>query len=406
VYPNFRYFIYDIFGIDIPILNVLQMYGFFLAMAFFAAGTWLTIELKRREKAGLLSGIPETITLKPASILDYALNFLVGFLIGFKLVYYATHAESIVGGGDFLFSATGDLWTGLLLGVVFIGFKYFETSNIKTETTLERIVMPHERVSDIVIIAAISGIVGAKILFHIEYFGQFINDPINQFFSLSGVTVYGGLIGGFLAVSYYLKLKKIPYQQMLDVCAPALFLAYGIGRLACHCSGDGCWGIDNPDPNPGFLPNWLWACDYENSVSNMVGDVKYKIIPDCNGMLALSATGKPEDGYCTALITPVFPTPLYEALACLLVFFPILVLLRKKIQHIPMLLFGIYLMLNGFERFMIEFIRVNERYSVMGMRLSMSQFIAIAIFMAGVVMVAVLLRRQKMTGNDGMTGNA
>ena len=127
---------------------------------------------------------------------------------------------------------------------------------------------PHHLIGDITIIAAISGLVGAKIFALIEDLPTFFADPVGTFFSGSGLAIYGGLIGGFVGVSIYLKKKQIPVVHVLDAVAPALIIAYGIGRLGCHFSGDGDWGIVNTLAQPSwwFLPDWLWAYDYPQNV--------------------------------------------------------------------------------------------------------------------------------------------
>src|SRR5690606_36665424 len=66
------------------------------------------------------------------------------------------------------------------------------------------------------------------------------------------------------------------------------------------------------------------------------------------------------EGYCTHLVPGVFPTPLYETIMCLLLF-AALWWLRKRIS-LPGVLFSVYLIMNGVERFLIEKIRVNEPF--------------------------------------------
>jgi phosphatidylglycerol:prolipoprotein diacylglycerol transferase len=76
-----------------------------------------------------------------------------------------------------------------------------------------------------------------------------------------------------------------------------------------------------------------------------------------------------------------------------LAIFGFLVVLNQKIQNKPALLFSIYMIFNGLERFFIEFVRVNERYTLMGMTLSMSQFIAIAILLVGLIMTFLFSKK-------------
>lgn len=396
MYPDFQYVVYDFFGINVPGLSAVKVYGFWLAMAFFSSAAYLTYELKRREKAGLMKGFPETvITGTPASVVDMFSNGLFGFVLGWKVLYFLMNAATIKDGMSFMFSLEGNWLVGALLGAGFAFWKYWEMKKqqLPEPVTSQVVVMPHERVSDLVILAAISGIAGAKVFFILEELPAFFKDPFGMFFSASGLAVYGGLIGGFFAVSFYIRRIGIDYRQMLDVAAPAIMLAYAVGRLGCHFSGDGCWGIVNELPNPGFLPDWLWAYDYPNSVSNG-GAPEFRVLDDCNGMLALAPDGNPHEGFCTRLVKPVFPTSVYECVTCLSLF-GVLAWLSPKLQHRTMLIFGIYMVMNGTERFLIEMIRVNQKYTMLGIHASQAQFIAIGIFSLGLALCAWVLWGKK-----------
>ena len=154
---------------------------------------------------------------------------------------------------------------------------------------------------------------------------------------------------------------------MADSVAPALMLAYAIGRIGCQLSGDGCWGIPNILPKPhwlAFLPDWMWAFNFPHNVIN-----HGILIPGCVG------------NFCRALDQPVFPTSFYETVICT-VFFLILWSLRKKLST-PGLLFSIYLLLNGIERFFIELIRVNIKYNFIGIQATQAQLIAVILIITG-----------------------
>ena len=81
---------------------------------------------------------------------------------------------------------------------------------------------------------------------------------------------------------------------------------------------------------------------------------------------------------------PVFPTPLYELLMGLLIFF-ILWKLRKRFD-IPLSIFSIYLILNGIERFLIEQIRVNSTYNWGWLQPTQAEIIAVCISLCGVLL--------------------
>ncbi len=125
-------------------------------------------------------------------------------------------------------------------------------------------------------------------------------------------------------------------------------------------------------PKPGFLgflPDWFFAYDFPHNV-NETG-VRLANCADLQ--------------YCNHLPVPVFPTSLYEIIICLILF-GILWMLRKKIK-VPGLLFGIYLVFNGLERFMIERIRVNVKMHFLGIEMTQAQLISFAIILGGIAMI-------------------
>lgn len=396
MYPNLRYAFYDIFGLDIPFLALVQSYGFFLALTFVGCGVALSLDLRRREQLELLKGIEKEVEVgKPLANSDLIFNAVLGFIFGFKGIYALVNPQFFVGEDARVYLTSlehGYWWGGLLVAGYFVFSKYSEKKKeleqYPTLQTIKETIMPHQLVSDIVIIAAISGIVGAKLLYmtEVEYttFEVFMQD----FFSGSGLSVYGGFILAFFVVSYYLRTKKIPLNQMVDACAPAMILGTGLGRLGCHFSGDGDWGDPNHYPKPwSWLPDWLWGYTYPNNVIN-----EGVPLVDC---------GYPESfgNHCFALPTPVFPTPIFELIICLIIF-AILWTIRHKVR-VHGIVFTVYLILTGLERFLLEMIRVNDDYTIAGFSLSQAQYISIVLFLIGVVLTTVLvIKQRKMTETE------
>src|SRR5205085_5349696 len=85
--------------------------------------------------------------------------------------------------------------------------------------------------------------------------------------------------------------------------------------------------------------------------------------------------------HCFMLNPPVFPTSLYEAVACILLFF-ILWSVRKRILT-PGIMFSLYILLNGVERFFIELIRVNSKYYLLGIEFTQAQLISLLLILTG-----------------------
>ena len=237
--------------------------------------------------------------------------------------------------------------------------------------------MPHQRVGDITIVAAISGILGARLFSILENFGDFIQDPIGQLFSGSGLTIYGGLILAFIVVTWYVRKKGITPIHVMDAAAPALIVGYAVGRMGCQLAGDGDWGIVNAAAVPDwfFLPDWLWSFDYPRNVLN-------------EGVLMENCVGR----YCHRLDPPVYPTPAYEIIMGAVIFI-ILWMLRKKAK-VAGTIFFVYVLLNGVERFIIENIRVNPRYTFLGIELSQAQYIALGLVAVGAIGLYQLYRKK------------
>ena len=256
------------------------------------------------------------------------------------------------------------------------------THDTKDEKGAIKQAYPHDRVGDITMIAAISGILGAKIfaIFEsVENIKSFMDDPIHTLFSGSGLAIYGGLIGGFIGVYWFITKKlKMNALYMMDAVAPGLIMAYAVGRIGCQLSGDGDWGIiSGAQPAWWFLPDWLWAYDYPRNVINSSGH-PHAIIQDFVGH------------YNTRLDPAVFPTPIYETFFAALIG-AFLWSIRKSLKA-PGVLFMVYLILNGIERFFIEKIRVNDKL-VGGW--TQAEIIAVGLVVIGLVGGFILQKKFK-----------
>lgn len=417
MFPSLSDLLRYLFGIHIPL--PIQTFGFFVAIAFLAAAYVLTSELKRREKLGWLSSHEERHWVgKPATASELFWNAALGFAIGFKLGFALSHWDQFSANPQqTLMSAEGNVGAGLVLAAFLAYLRYRERKKEQLpEPKLERIqVWPHQRIGDIVVMAAVGGLVGAKLFDGLENWHSYMADPLDSFLSFSGLTFYGGLIVAGIAILWYASKKGINGWHLVDSAAPALMLAYGMGRIGCHMAGDGDWGIFNSAytndgtgqvaplahgqfaqalqnhrayfvtrygsldavPHAYFskpsllhaLPDWLFAFTYPHNVNS-----EGIPIPGCIG------------GHCAMLPMPVFPTPLYEITMCLALF-AVLWVIRKKIS-IPGLMFGIYLVFTGVERFLIELIRVNNKYSFWGIHPTQAELISVVLVIAGFGLMA------------------
>jgi phosphatidylglycerol:prolipoprotein diacylglycerol transferase len=385
MYPNLYYAFKDLFGVEWTGLKLINSFGFFVALAFLSAAYILTLELKRKSKQGLLTYKEEKIVVgKPATAGELILNFVLGFLMGYKLIGAFIDRNALTDTQSYILSAQGSWPAGIILGLLFAGLKWQEKNRVKQAKSEERTVRiwPADRVGDMVIYAAVFGFLGAKIFHNLENIDDLMKDPIGSLLSFSGLTFYGGLICATIALWQYCRRNNMKPIHVADAIAPAMILAYGVGRIGCQVAGDGDWGIENTAPNPfSWLPNWAWAYNYPH---NVIGEGIP--IPGCVGQ------------YCHVLPQAVYPTPLYEIIAALLIF-AFLWSIRKRIST-PGVMTAIYLILNGIERFLIETIRVNTRYNIFGIRPTQAELIAGAMVISGIIMLVVLKRKQPLVSGN------
>ncbi len=398
MYPDLSYILHALIGTAPDnAASIVKSLGLLMVISFLTASFLLGLELRRKEEEGLLKPLSTTITVgQSVTVFQLLLNALIGFVVFAKFGYIFENFEAFkFNPASILLSLKGSWPLGILGAFIVAGVKWWETNKDALPQPIEKtqLIYPHERVGDITIIAAIAGIAGAKIFAMAEeidlvFSGQLsLTEYLSRFLSGDGLAVYGGFIIGFIVMYIFLKKWKMDLLPVLDAAAPGLLIAFGIGRLGCHLAGDGDWGIPIEAfteageviysyTKPGWLPEWLWSQSYAHNVIH-----EGSAIPGC------------EWRYCTELDIPVFPTSIYE-FVMLVGLGGILWGLRKRIV-IPGILFCLSLFLNGFERFWIEKIRVNDRYDILGFQSTQAEFIAVMLMVIGLLGVAFLWQRGK-----------
>jgi phosphatidylglycerol:prolipoprotein diacylglycerol transferase len=194
--------------------------------------------------------------------------------------------------------------------------------------------------------ALAGGVIGSRLYYVVENYDKVKDDLLGNIFSGSGLVWYGGAIGGAIAVLAWGWYRGFLQLALLDLAAPALALGYAIGRIGCQLSGDGDYGKAWDGP---------WAMAY----------------PD--GTVPTDET--------------VHPTPIYETLAMGL---GALILWQLRDRFRAGILFAIYLVYAGLERFLVEFIRRNDE-ALFG--LTQPQLESLAMAVAGIVWIYVAHRR-------------
>ncbi len=232
---------------------------------------------------------------------------------------------------------------GLMLGICFIVASWLMQREFKRKKLEESAAI------NITFIALVSGVIGSKLLYVIEEWKSFSSMSAAKIFSTdglfspAGLTFYGGLILAAAMIYIYTRAKKIPFLRVCDAAAPSLAIGYGIARVGCHLSGDGDYGL----PVSEFM-SWVpWGTDYSN------GTLPPSIAFRGSDLAAKFGGVVPDSTLC-------HPTPMYEFVFGAVIFW----LLWKKREAFKGdgKLFGLYLILSGAARLLVEFIRLNPRF--------------------------------------------
>jgi phosphatidylglycerol---prolipoprotein diacylglyceryl transferase len=199
---------------------------------------------------------------------------------------------------------------------------------------------PADWTYEAVFAALIGGLVGSRIDFLIQNWDDVSGDVIGNIFSGSGLVFFGGLLGGAVGVLLWAWWRGWLDWTLLDTAAAPIAIGYAVGRIGCQVSGDGDYGVESDLP---------WAMAYPE------------------GTVPTQET--------------VHPTPVYETLVMGLA---TLVLWHLRDRFAPGVLFGLYLVVAGVERFLVELIRRNDSV-VSG--LTLAQLFSLALLALGSAIV-------------------
>ena len=198
----------------------------------------------------------------------------------------------------------------------------------------------------IVVGTAISGGVGAKLWHVIDTPSEFHQMGWQVLWDTGGLAWFGGLTLGLIALILQGYWTKIGPLRILDLTAPAAAIGYGVGRIGCLLSGDGCYGIPTKMP---------WGMAF------------------------------PEGIEPTPLGVRVHPTPLYEFVFAL--FLAVWLWIRGARKRPAGAMLGEYLLLSGIARFLVEFLRRNPRVFL---HMSNAQLASVASILAGAVLLVIV----------------
>ncbi|MEO8333883.1 MAG: prolipoprotein diacylglyceryl transferase [bacterium] len=230
----------------------------------------------------------------------------------------------------------------------------FLTGQVVAQRELVRRGYDPDPINDMVFAAVVGGLLGAKLYYVV------VLQHWDALFQRGGFVYWGGFIGGAVAVAFVAWRKKFPLMRIADVGGPACAAAYAVGRTGCWAVGD-----DYGRPWNGFL-----AVSFPDGAP-----------PSTAGIMAQEFGIQIPIGASSNTVLSVFPTQLYEVVLGFVMF---LVLWRMRDhKHAEGWLFGVYAVMAGLERFVIEFFRAKDDRLVAG--LTYAQLIALAFVAFGVV---------------------
>ena len=279
---------------------------------------------------------------------------------------------------------------GLMVACAFIVCHYFLKKEFKNRKLKEKII------DDIIFYAALSAIIGSKFYFIIEKSfsdsGSFFLNIKNNIYCNecngfvehlqsfgSGLTFNGGLICALIFIGIYIYKNKLDFIFLADIITPYILLGHGIGRIGCFLVGDD-YGI------PSKLP---WAVSFENGAPPTTIDVftgSYNFLGYDKAVLNDYLI----DG--SNNVISVHPTQFYEMTLYFISFIFIIKFLRSdsNFSFYKGLNFSFYLFLGGVSRFLVEFLRTNERYLF---NLSSAQYISIVMILFGLFFIFYIKRK-------------
>ena len=210
-----------------------------------------------------------------------------------------------------------------------------------------------------VIIGVILGGRLGYVLFYGNGLEFYLQNPLEIFaFNHGGMSFHGGLVGALLAGIVAAKFTHIPYFTLADMGCIAAPVGLLFGRLANFVNGE-LWGA------PTDLP---WGVIFGGAAGFM----------------------------------PRHPTQLYEALLeGVIIFLVLLVLSRKQPPRSQGTFLGVFLIMYGCFRFVIEFVRepdVQLGY-IWGGWLTMGQLLSVPLILVGIgVLVYAVVKERPQTG--------
>ncbi|MGE3819934.1 MAG: prolipoprotein diacylglyceryl transferase [Isosphaeraceae bacterium] len=234
-----------------------------------------------------------------------------------------------------------------------------------------------DSIYDVALWMLVGGVIGARLFYVVEYWGDRIH-TVSDVFKIweGGVVFYGGLVGGFLGFFWAWRSRRFPLLPTLDALAPSVAIGGGIGRIGCFLNG----------------------CCYGDVCAISAISVRFpKGSPPWNAERARGLIGSE-----TSQSLPLHPTQLYSAIDGLLLFLLLQAFYPRRRRDGEV--FALWMVAYPISRFLIERLRDDESALYAGM--TVSQLVSVALLTGGLAFWGYLRTQPKgvLADRDGRVG--
>lgn len=241
-------------------------------------------------------------------------------------------------------------WYGIIIAAGFL------LALIYASFSCKKMNIDINRLFDVVIVGLIAGVIFARLFYVVFYPGdKYWKNPLEIFqIHDGGLAIYGGIIGAVVFGSLMAKLRKLKVTAVLDIAALGFLIGQCVGR----------WGNFINQEAFGSATELPWGMHSENTAAVVDGNVH--------------------------------PCFLYESLLCLLGFV-LLHFFTRRFRRYDGQTFLLYIVWYGACRFFIEGLRTDSLI-IPGTSLRVSQVIAAACVVAGIILLVLFRHRTSLTG--------
>ncbi len=226
-----------------------------------------------------------------------------------------------------------------------------------------------DKMIDVLLYGTIGGILGARlyyVAFKWDYYGQHLSDIFKIW--EGGLAIYGGIIGGILAAFIVCRIEKLNFFNLLDMVSMSLLIGQGIGR----------WGNYANQEAFGSLTNKNWGMMSDTVAEYISRNASYFGLDNVDNVKQYIADNN----------LYVHPTFFYESVWCILGFFVLYIIMKKR-RKFSGQLFLCYGVWYGFGRMVLEGLRSDSLY-IGNTSIRVSQLLSAVLMLVSLVLLISL----------------